>query len=733
MPEKPSFEPQDNLSGQDFSFRQNKEMSSAQANETFVVDARFNRSLGENGETMGFAKKRFDNDPNVQQKRENLAMSAAETLEKLKKKPVVKQWIEDKAILDEPQVTLANLDRYIETALKELAVAESAEVRDEGLLQSCSDNIARLEKARAHVVNVSNNPELERLRLLEVKKVNPNISQYVKQFEASKAATALWNSNGGIGSSSGNLFADKKMLDDPELGGDRNLLARAVASHEVDKLIGLNVCAQEKFGQDEQGNLVGISVQCDGAGVRSQYGQNDWGESTTAFLDIDYADTNIQKGLYDLEALDYITGQIDRHQGNIFVDPDTGKVTGIDNDLAFPEVDRDDMIATGEDLTKKAVHGMPKMMHQDTAAKLAAINPEDLRKTLEAVQSPDGTQSLSPAEIDGAVGRLEALKKEIDANPSRIQVVPQFDENTYRQSVQTQQQEAQNSGLGTDAKNTSYIGSIENERQFTQQKIDEGDELFVKRPAESVGKAKLNLEYAAFKQQMNPSQQTDYLAMQAQVATLEDKLAAVRKDMAKMENPGVKEKLAALKHGGVNGTRQHLFSKEAAIVKDLSSRMNGMKLMSAPHVEAMQQAQDNAKAERQAQRQAAADRKQFPFLAQQAPEPSEVLNQPAPPKQAALPNSAEDEQDVSDPDDLDAEIKVDVEVKQEGLAKKPSVAEMLKRTNSAPNLGGLKTAQGVGGEEPKPAGNSLRASGGWQPAKPSTHKPGGSSLSASHN
>lgn len=93
--------------------------------------------------------------------------------------------------------------------------------------------------------------------------------------------------------------------------------------------------------------------------------------------------------------------------------------------------------------------------------------------------------------------------------------------------------------------------------------------------------------------------------------------------------------------------------------------------------------------------------------------------------------AAEDELDVQDPDDLDAEVEVKAEVNQEGPAKKPSVAEMLKRSGSAPQIGGHKAAQGVGGEEPKPAGKSLRASGDWQSAKPSGPKPGGSSLSAS--
>lgn len=730
MPEKPSFEPQDTLSGQDFSFRQNKEMSSAQANETFVVDARFNRSLGENGETLGFAKKQFSNDPDLQLQREQAAEKLMARESKLKKAPGVQKFIEDRSMLRKPAEAIALLDKRLESARSSLANAQQAEQQDPAAIEAAQKEVISLQQERASAQNVMDNPALERKRLAEVLRVNPQIAEYVKVAEKMKAAGALMGSNQAITNSSGNLYADKRMMDNGDMGGDRQLLSRAVASHEVDKLIGLNVCAQEKFGQDDQGNVVGISVQCDGAGVRSQFGTNEWGETKTAFLDIDYSAPEIQKGLCDLEALDYITGQFDRHRGNIFVDPDSGKVTGIDNDLAFPAVDRDEMIRSGEKLTEKAVVGMPLMMHEDTKAKILAIDPEALKSTLASVSPPDGSPGLGPDEIAGAVGRLKELQAELVKENSKIQVVPEFNDATYAQAIAAQAESLQQEG---DINITSYIGAVYGEGEVNRQKVAEGDDLTQMRGADTVGKASLNMEYAAFKQQMNPSQQADYLALQAQVATLEDKLAEVRKDMAKMENPGVKEKLAALKHGGVDGTRQHLFSKEAALVKDLSSRMNGMKLMTAPHVEAMQQIQDNAKAERQAQRQAAADMKKFPFLAQQAPEPPKALNQPA------LPKFAEDEQDVSDPDDLDAENKVDAEVKpgleveQKGLARKPSVAEMLKRTSSAPQLGGHKQAQGQGLEESKPAGNSLRASGNWQAAKPTGPKPGGSSLSASRN
>lgn len=79
MPDKYRFEPQDILTGNDFAFRENNEMSNAQANETFIVDARFNRTLGGSGQTMAFAKLQYKVDAQVQQRRD----AEADRLEKI--------------------------------------------------------------------------------------------------------------------------------------------------------------------------------------------------------------------------------------------------------------------------------------------------------------------------------------------------------------------------------------------------------------------------------------------------------------------------------------------------------------------------------------------------------------------------------------------------------------------------------------------------------------------------
>jgi hypothetical protein len=50
---------------------------------------------------------------------------------------------------------------------------------------------------------------------------------------------------------------------------------------------------------------------------------------------VDLTNPVVQKGMSDLQLFDALTGQRDRHAGNIYIDPDTGAITGIDDDAPF--------------------------------------------------------------------------------------------------------------------------------------------------------------------------------------------------------------------------------------------------------------------------------------------------------------------------------------------------------------------------------------------------------------
>ena len=288
--------------------------------------------------------------------------------------------------------------------------------------------------------------------------------------EVRMAYTAFNQAQEHTGLTQGTVSAASSLMS-PENRGDMNkmhLLSRAVASSTVDQALKINVLAEEKFGQDANGRPIGISVMVDGAGVTGNLG-----EGSAYVLKTDYSHPETQKGLYDLECLDYLTGQIDRHPGNVFVDPATGKVMGIDNDLAFPQMNRGAMLsdANNEEMVNKPVANLPRYMHEDTARKIESMRPDDLRRTLANVKPPGGGDGLTTQEIDGAVDRLKELQKHAADLRKTGRVVKEFNKHTYDEAINHQKIEltVKNPGTFYDTADTqalqrtpktSYIGSV---------------------------------------------------------------------------------------------------------------------------------------------------------------------------------------------------------------------------------------------------------------------------------
>ena len=342
---------------------------------------------------------------------------------------------------------------------------------------------------------------------------------------------------------------------EPDKISDFGLITRSVASSEVDRLFNANVTAEERFGQDAEKKPIGLSVQVDGAGVQSEYRvDGPQSEKVNCRLDVDYKDPQIQKGLCDLEAMDYITGQYDRHPGNIYIDPANNKVTGIDNDLAFPEVDRATLVQRRR-AECKAVQNPPMFMHEDTANKIMAVTPDQLEQHLRNMPVPPGASPLSEAAIMGARQRLEEMQANIVAarngQPSPTRIVQHFDDDTYQQMVDAQDQrvDAYNTNLGnplrannipasgreghiTGAGVTSYVGAVrQNELLFKLSEVQNpGDPGIKLRPADSALPAQRNSR-----------------AVLKQMADLENEIKELKNQAAKYENrseaPSVKDKL----------------------------------------------------------------------------------------------------------------------------------------------------------------------------------------------
>ena len=115
-------------------------------------------------------------------------------------------------------------------------------------------------------------------------------------------------------------------------------------------------------------------------------------------------ESNLNKDIADLQVLDYICGNIDRHAGNLFYDVDekTGKIKGlqgIDNDSAFG------LFSSGKDGRNFRLNGTDSftVVSEDMAKKINTISPEMLKFTLRG-------RGLTDQEIQAACDRLQDVK-----------------------------------------------------------------------------------------------------------------------------------------------------------------------------------------------------------------------------------------------------------------------------------------------------------------------------------
>ena len=125
----------------------------------------------------------------------------------------------------------------------------------------------------------------------------------------------------------------------------------------------------------------------------------------------------------DLQVLDYVCGNVDRHSRNMFYQMDTTDpqrpkcvgVQGIDNDFSFCAD------AHGKNLAD--IMNM-KIIREDTAKALFTMNPGMLRTVL-------GGYDLSRAEIDAALKRVGELKQAVENKTLRVVTDEQIQTMNY--------------------------------------------------------------------------------------------------------------------------------------------------------------------------------------------------------------------------------------------------------------------------------------------------------------
>lgn len=209
--------------------------------------------------------------------------------------------------------------------------------------------------------------------------------------------------------------------------------ARAVASSRLDKAIGTNVLSEEYFA-NVNGEKGSVSGNVDGKQLVSESG----GQYTLNHFDM--KNPNTQKGLSDLQLMDFLSNQTDRHGGNIFIG-DNGKVKGIDNDVAFGNINpqgmemeaNKDQKFDGKEGPRVGVDnylGLPSQVDAKTAKKILGMKAKNLGKILnDPTKGPD--EQLSPEEIKAAQIRFRAAKQHIKGLKKTGGIVKEWNDNTY--------------------------------------------------------------------------------------------------------------------------------------------------------------------------------------------------------------------------------------------------------------------------------------------------------------
>ena len=125
-----------------------------------------------------------------------------------------------------------------------------------------------------------------------------------------------------------------------------------------------------------------------------------------------YEDKDVKVQLANLQVLDYVCGNVDRHTGNILYkfDPQTHKLTsikGIDNDASFTKR----LLGNSDSLSQlPSIHRM-RVIDEEMANKLLSIDEGMLSATLHGY-------GLSEEEISAAYDRLHHLQEAVKAAPT---------------------------------------------------------------------------------------------------------------------------------------------------------------------------------------------------------------------------------------------------------------------------------------------------------------------------
>ncbi len=164
-------------------------------------------------------------------------------------------------------------------------------------------------------------------------------------------------------------------------------------------------------------------------------------------------DPNILMQIADLQILDYVCGNNDRHQSNILYDmqivdgkPKLVAIKGIDNDRSLGLLTKKDI----EEFGHITPPDMMKVIRLSTATALAELSEDKLRLMLHDL-------SISDAEVKAAMKRVEDIKDAI--NKGKIKILDDEDFKKYKMDDLTESKM-----VGEEKKSNTFaiIGAIRN-------------------------------------------------------------------------------------------------------------------------------------------------------------------------------------------------------------------------------------------------------------------------------
>lgn len=190
-------------------------------------------------------------------------------------------------------------------------------------------------------------------------------------------------------------------MDDPQAA------IRNIATLSCAKKLGLDVIADTRLALLDTGRGpldpdLGLLMER-APGKQARNADADWFKNPAVFAEVT-----------KLQLLDHLTGQVDRHDNNYFIDVGPSgdvKVTGIDNDQCFGK----DLLSPSDispsdirPLRRLPFHGtaLPPVIDTAMASMLDDLDDDDLHAMLD--------NQLSDDEVDATVSRLQGLRLHVD-------------------------------------------------------------------------------------------------------------------------------------------------------------------------------------------------------------------------------------------------------------------------------------------------------------------------------